>query len=102
MQKPRHLFLTGITGSLGSWIAKVALSQGTHITALVRAESMDEAQARTYHALSVVDAASYFKQVHVIPGDVTSSPQPHVEDLDGVLHCAAAMDRIGSSESGSD
>ena len=92
MLKQRHMFLTGITGSLGSWIAKVALAEGTHITALVRADSLAEARERAYHALSVVGAESYFEQLTILVGDITQSERPEVGKVDLVLHCAAAMD----------
>ena len=92
MLKSQHMFLTGITGSLGSWIARVALADGIRITALVRADSDEEARKRAYHAMSVVGAESYFKQLSVIAGDITSRSLPKIDRPDLVLHCAAAMD----------
>jgi uncharacterized protein len=86
-----HIFMTGITGSIGSWIAKVALMQGASITALVRAHSLPEAEQRIRHVLHVVGAESLFDKVSIILGDLATA-DPRIRNVDAVFHCAAALD----------
>jgi len=89
-------FLTGITGSVGSWIARQLLEEGHSLIALVRAPSPAAARKRVSDVLEVLEAAEYRDRVTVHCGDVG---QPglgllpdHLADVDMIVHCAAYME----------
>ncbi len=71
---PEHLFLTGATGNLGTWIAKRLLAEpDLAITALVRAADSEEANRRLarlwWEEPDLVDALG--TRIEPVAGDVT-------------------------------
>ncbi|NQV34408.1 MAG: SDR family oxidoreductase, partial [Phycisphaeraceae bacterium] len=64
------IFLTGITGSVGSGIARQWLENGARVVALVRAESEAKALQRVTRVLTVVGADPWLDQVTVVCGDI--------------------------------
>ncbi|MFH0963595.1 MAG: SDR family oxidoreductase [Planctomycetota bacterium] len=69
-EKNGSIFLTGITGGLGSWFAAEALEAGTRIVALVRARNDDDARARVRATLEIAGANGLSDRVEVICGDL--------------------------------
>ncbi len=97
MHSSKRILLTGITGSIGSWIARKALHAGNGLLAIVRADTDSAAQSRALVALDVVGAGNYIKNVEVVRGDICLEglgpefPQSRTQDISLVIHCAAAL-----------
>lgn len=101
------LFLTGITGYLGGYIADRALAGGAQVTALVRAPDAARARARLWRALelhrSAEELAELFAagRLRAVLGDITRprlglSPALYervVAEHDAVVHAAASLNR---------
>ena len=89
------IFLTGITGSLGSWLARRALRAGWAVTALVRADDDASARRRVLAALDTARAAELAAEVQIIRGDLCDRDiVPRLAGLlgrqvDRIVHCAA-------------
>jgi thioester reductase-like protein/predicted lipid carrier protein YhbT len=92
----RSIFLTGITGSVGSAIARQWLENGARVVALVRGQSKTDAAARVARALSVVGAEAWLDQVTILQGDICQPglglTQTVPAGLSCVVHSAARMD----------
>ena len=90
------IFLTGITGSVGSAIARQWLANGARVVALVRAESQAQAAQRVARVLGVVGADQWLDQVTVVTGDICQPGLGLTCDLPAglshVIHSAACMD----------
>ena len=90
------ILMTGITGSIGSRLARVILEDSRPIIAVVRAISPEHAHKRVRAALEIVGAGGFEKAVTVIPGDV-EQPGLGLDRLEplrsasGLVHCAASM-----------
>jgi thioester reductase-like protein len=99
-----NLFLTGVTGVLGSRILKDLLTKtDLHIYCLVRAQSVDDARARALSFLKIYDdsasiEAEFSKRVSIIVGDVSQTNFELDQDaydtlartIDLVFHAAAS------------
>jgi nucleoside-diphosphate-sugar epimerase len=81
-------FLTGVTGSLGSWIARRALADGMKVRALARAAGDLSASARVEQSLAATTAQPSFAPPQVIEGDILDD---HIDPgrVNLVIHCAA-------------
>lgn len=64
------IFLTGITGSLGSFLAAQALRSGDRVVALVRGDTVSDAQQRVRQALSLPGAEDLADSVQIVCGDL--------------------------------
>lgn len=64
------ILLTGITGSIGSWMARTILEDGVRIVAVVRGDTQFAATARIRTALAVVGADGYTDRVRAVCGDI--------------------------------
>ncbi len=97
MHSSKRVLLTGITGSIGSWIARKALQTGNRLLAVVRADTDAAARSRTKAALDVVGAGELADNVEAVKGDVCLEglgpvlSQSHTQDISLVIHCAAAL-----------
>jgi len=97
MHSSKRILLTGITGSIGSWIAGKALQAGNRLLAVVRADTDSAASSRAQAALDVVGAGELAANVEVARGDICLEglgpelPQSRTQDISLVIHCAAAL-----------
>ena len=96
---PSPILLTGITGSLGGWLAKEALSRGIPVLALVRDASADGARRRVAAALETAGAADFSRGVEIVLGDICQeglglapSSRRAVAAAGAVVHCAASTE----------
>jgi thioester reductase-like protein/predicted lipid carrier protein YhbT len=98
MSRTQRVLLTGITGSVGSWIARKALLDGKRLLAVVRADSDAAARSRVRAALNVVGVGDLAGQVEVMRGDICLEglglkPRTrHPSDISLIIHCAAALE----------
>lgn len=98
MLRTKRIILTGITGSIGSWIARKALLAGSELLAVVRADSDAIANSRVQAALDVVGAGDFFGKVQVMRGDICleglglESKISEVADISLIIHCAAVLE----------
>ncbi len=91
------VLLTGITGSIGSWVAKTILEDGGEIIAIVRAGTPSAAGVRAREALAVVGAAGHTDRVHAICGDICDDGLAGrlVQggmDVSCIVHCAGVVE----------
>lgn len=82
------VFLTGVTGSLGSWIAQRALADGMSVRALARAAEGQSAQTRVEQSLAAAADQRIVALPQVIEGDILDD---HIDPgrVNLVIHCAA-------------
>jgi thioester reductase-like protein len=98
MLRTKRILLTGITGSIGSWIARKALLAGNELLAVVRADSDTAANSRLQAALDVVGAGDLFRNVKVMRGDICLEGlglEPKISDaadISMIIHCAAVLE----------
>lgn len=98
MLRTKRVLLTGITGSIGSWIARKVLLAGNELLAVVRADSDAVANSRLQAALDVVGAGDFFGNVEVMRGDVCleglglESEISEAADISLIIHCAAVLE----------
>jgi thioester reductase-like protein/predicted lipid carrier protein YhbT len=90
------VLLTGITGSIGSWVAATILQDGGRIVALVRADTPSVAAARVREALAVVGADGHAERVQAICGDICDGRlMPHLvrggTEISRIVHCAGVV-----------
>lgn len=89
--------ITGVTGSIGSWVGRTLLERGGRVVALTRGQSEAEAWARTENALAVVGAGAYQDHLAVICGDVCDDNLAERLAANGthpslVIHCAGVLE----------
>jgi nucleoside-diphosphate-sugar epimerase len=91
---PKSVLLTGITGALGSWLAKAAISSGARVCALVRGSATD-GRRRAEQSLCVTGIAST-DLLDTVAGDIllpgVAAPEHLPQDLDLIVHCAACTE----------
>ncbi len=92
-----RILITGATGSVGSWMARVILENGRQVLALTRADTQAAAEARVQNALAVVGADQYTDRVEVMRGDIcddhlAEALAGHCRDVSCVVHCAGALE----------
>jgi thioester reductase-like protein/predicted lipid carrier protein YhbT len=98
MLHTKKVLLTGITGSIGSWIARKALFAGNKLLAVVRADSDVIARSRVQAAMDVVGAGEFFGNVEVMRGDICleglglESMMSNASDISLIIHCAAVLE----------
>jgi thioester reductase-like protein/predicted lipid carrier protein YhbT len=98
MSHTKRVLLTGITGSIGSWIARKILLAGNELLAVVRADSDAAADSRVKAALNVVGAGDLFRNVEVMRGDICLEGlglEPKIydaADISLIIHCAAILE----------
>ncbi|MBC8218927.1 MAG: SDR family oxidoreductase [Planctomycetes bacterium] len=92
-----RILLTGITGSVGSWIARKTLLAGNKILAVVRADTDDAAISRTQTALNIVGVGDLIGGVEVVRGDICLEGLglgpgiSRAADISLIIHCAAVL-----------
>ncbi len=64
------ILVTGVTGSIGSWMARTMLEDGRRLVAVTRAETDEAAWARTQNALETVGTGAPLGQLTVRRGDI--------------------------------
>lgn len=93
----RRVLLTGITGSVGSWIARKTLLAGNRLLAIVRADTDSMARARAQAVLNIVGVGDLIGDVEVVRGDICLEglglePEiSRVADISLIIHCAAVL-----------
>lgn len=97
MSQHDTILITGVTGSIGSWMARTLLESGRSVVALARADTPDAARARALGALRVVGAGDYTDHVAVLHGDVCDDRMMETaalsrRDVSCVVHCAGALE----------
>jgi thioester reductase-like protein/predicted lipid carrier protein YhbT len=98
MSHTKKILLTGITGSIGSWIARKALLAGDKLLAVVRADSDTAASSRVQVVLDVVGAGDFLGNVEVLRGDIClkglglESGISNTSDISLIIHCAAVLE----------
>jgi len=103
---PSGVFLTGITGALGSWLACKAVRAGWDVTALARGDDDGAARERVRAALDVAGAAELASQVRVVRGDLCEADiaerlaRQMPARIDRVVHCAAGTKFDGPGAEG--
>ena len=105
------LFLTGITGYIGSYVAHGLLTQhpDLRLAALVRAKSDDAARERLWKSLQMHEPdfdrfAELLPRIDIYRGDLTSpglglddgDRDRLIKSADSVLHIAASLNRKSS------
>lgn len=89
------LFLTGISGTLGSWMAAEALRRGWQVTALMRDRDLATARRRVERVLSLAGAGIWSDRVEIVRGDLAGDqfwPGQEIaglKDITLICHCAA-------------
>ncbi len=93
MRAHETVLLTGITGSIGSWVAETILEYGGGIIAIVRAGTPYAAAARVRSALAVVGADKHADRIHVVCGDICGDRliQKGME-ISRIVHCAGVVE----------
>ncbi len=96
LKSVKNLLVSGITGSVGSWIGRQALQNGACLTVLVREDGNNHLVDRVRNTLSVIGCEGAMDSIHVFPADIS---QDFCKDqlieacgsVDAVIHCAASM-----------
>lgn len=91
------VLLTGITGSIGSWLAGVILEDGGRLVAIVRADTEPAAAARVRNALAVVGADEHADRVRAVCGDICDSGLAErllrqEMEISRIAHCAGVVE----------
>ncbi|MFC1636765.1 SDR family oxidoreductase [Planctomycetota bacterium] len=95
MSRTTKILLTGITGSVGSWIARKALLDDNRLLAVVRADSDTIARARVQAALDTVGVGDLLRHVDIVRGDICLEElglKSIATDISFIIHCAAALE----------
>lgn len=93
--KTETIFLTGITGTLGAWLAREALSAGHRLVVLVRDTGDSQAKDRVNESLDLSDARQWSDRVEICYGDLCqpglglNQAEQVLKNCDRVIHCAA-------------
>lgn len=91
------VLLTGITGSIGSWVAGTILQDGGRIVAIVRADTESAAAARVREALAVVSVQEHADHVKAVCGDICDGQLVgHLirgeTGISHIVHCAGMVE----------
>jgi len=91
------ILLTGVTGSIGSWMARAILEDDASIVAVVRADDPSTAARRVRRALAVVGADKHVDRVCAVCGDICDEnlgqrlAQERIE-ISRLVHCAGVVE----------
>ena len=95
-----HIFFTGATGFLGSYLLKHLLQDGYHCHVLVRCPNKASGKLRVLESLDQISAFNYVDpdQIHVVPGDLTQpllgisavDLEQVIHHCDQFIHCASS------------
>lgn len=101
MDKKRTVFITGVTGLLGSYLLKILLENGHKVYALARRGKTETAYQRVIDLLKFWDesvAPGFLKNLIVIEGDITlrnfgigseATLELLKSEIEIIFHCAA-------------
>lgn len=92
-----RILITGVTGSVGSWMARILLESGRSVLALARAATQSAARARVLDTLAIVGAEQYADRVEAVQGDVCDDHASEMiagccPGVSRVVHCAGALE----------
>lgn len=93
--KTETIFLTGITGTLGGWIAREALEEGHRLIALVRDSGDSTSEDRVAASLDLAGAGQWQDRVEIFYGDLCQKNfgADQIEQVfsrcDRIIHSAA-------------
>jgi thioester reductase-like protein len=98
MSPPKHIFLTGATGFLGSHLTSRLIEDGHKVSALARGSKTASARERVHEVLREVGSAN-FENLEVFEGDIAmpglgldeAGLQRIIATTDEVWHCAASL-----------
>jgi nucleoside-diphosphate-sugar epimerase len=104
MPVPKHVFVTGATGFVGSHLTNRLLKDGHRVTALARGSRTSDARDRILEVLSLVSESDFrnnvaLERLTVLEGDI-SQPNLGVDhnifrkavlSIDETWHCAASL-----------
>jgi thioester reductase-like protein len=98
MSAPKHIFLTGATGFLGSHLTSRLIQDGHKVSALARGSKTASAGERVREVLREVGPAN-FENLEVFEGDITmpglgldeAGLQRIITTTDEIWHCAASL-----------
>ncbi len=91
------VLVTGVTGSIGSWVARKFLDNGWRVIALARGDNPSAATARAHRALEIAGAVNHATHIDVIHGDICRKDlsrylAPRCRDVSLVVHCAGVLE----------
>ena len=97
MSTEETVFITGVTGSIGSWMARTILDKGGHVIALTRAETEEAARTRAENALKAVGTGTYAGRLVVLRGDICEDPLAEYLAAKGhkpslIVNCAGVLE----------
>jgi len=97
MSTQETILVTGVTGSIGSWLARTMLDGGERVLALTRADTKETARARTEEALRVVGTAPYPGRLDIVHGDICDARLSERLaatniNLSLIVHCAGVLE----------
>jgi len=98
MSAPKHIFITGATGFVGSHLAARLLDAGHFVSVLARGSKTASAEIRVREVLRNV-GTSRFENLKVFEGDISlpdlgltaAAKQEIVSSTEEVWHCAASL-----------
>lgn len=91
------VLVTGVTGSIGSWVTRKFLDNSWSVIALVRGDNPSAAAARAHRALEIAGAADHANPIDVIHGDMCRKDlwkhlTPRCRDVSLVVNCAGVLE----------
>lgn len=91
------ILLTGITGSVGSWMARTILEDGGRVVAVVRAESEPAAAARIRNAMAIVGTEESADRIIAVCGDICDPEFARrvlesETSISRIVHCAGVVE----------
>jgi nucleoside-diphosphate-sugar epimerase len=104
MPVPKHVFVTGATGFVGSHLTNRLLKDGHRVTALARGSRTSDARDRILDVLTLVSEADFrnnagLERLTVLEGDISQPNlgvdrgvlQKAIQSIDETWHCAASL-----------
>src|SRR5882672_12725712 len=104
MPAPKHVFVTGATGFVGSHLTNRLLKDGHRVTALARGSRTSPARDRVLDVLRLVSESKSssnpdLERLNVLEGDISQSDlgvdsdvlRKVVDSIDETWHCAASL-----------
>lgn len=102
MRQTDKILLTGITGTVGSWLAAEALNSGKSVLAIMRGKDEAAARERLRSVLYIAGALDHIDHVDIIRADICEDMSGIADnlktaDISMFFHCAASTDFSQSS-----